>query len=102
MGIFGIYIGSGIIGVIVYIVQMVYVYRLYKRIKENGLLVNTLYFYLVYLTLYSIGTAKAFLYPSHFIAVIVLILYFKQKEDKAKQIKIDDAVTEADTQLIAT
>ena len=105
MGILGIYFGSGIIGVIVYIFQIRFVYRLYKRIKTNGLIVNTLYFYLVYVTLYSIGTGKVFIYPGHFLAVIVLTLYFKGKEDKAKehrtkQISNDDLVPQPDTRLI--
>jgi hypothetical protein len=91
MGVFGIYIGSGIVGVLVYIVQLRYVYKLYKRIKNNGIMVNTLYFYLVYVTIYSVGTAKSFLYPAHFLAVVVLILYFKQKEDKIKAAEAEEA-----------
>jgi len=102
MGILGIYFGSGFIGVIVYIFQIRFVYRLYKKIKKNGLLVNTLYFYLVYVTIYSIGSAKVFIYPAHFLAVIVLIFYFKQKEDKAAEVIVDDAVAQTNARLVSS
>lgn len=103
MGVMGIYFGSGIIGVIVYIFQVRFVYRLYKKIKDNGLIVNTLYFYLVYVTMYSIGTAKVFIYPAHFLAVVVLIWYFKQKEDKAAELAaVDDDTAHIPEQLAVT
>ena len=84
MGILGIYFTHGVIGVIVFIFQLNYVKKLYAQVKNSGLIVLCLYFYMAYLAIWSLGTGYIFHYAHLFITLIVFINYFKKREDAAK------------------
>ena len=76
MGVLGIVMTHGIVGIIVFVYQIKFVLQYYKKIKNGSMIVNALYYYLLYLTLWSLGSSYIFQYSYHFLIILVLINYF--------------------------
>lgn len=79
MGVIGILGTSGIFGLLIFVSQLIFVFRLGRVIDKENNIIYALYCFLLYLSLASIANSSIFQYPYQFVALIMIITHFSQK-----------------------